>query len=166
MSLEELSDKGTPTQEEISDRLETVSKSVHQYFVSQGIDFKYNPKDSTFRNWYGRTFHVNYVAQLGYHVGNGRLHSNQININVLRGTRLVQPRLLTDEEIADILLHEKIHQDIGIIETPLAALGIGTFAVLTKSLLGTAGLLAGYFIARELLVDGIKKLKKVDKKAK
>lgn len=165
MRLEELSTESIPTQEEISGRLETISESVHQYLINQEIDIGYNPKTNTFRNWYGREFHVNYSAELGYHAGSGGLHSNQINVNVLRGTRIVPPCLLSDQEVADILLHEKVHQDIGIIETPIACFGIATFAALTRSFWGTAGLVGAYFLTRELIVDGIKKLK-YDKKAK
>ena len=159
MSLEELSNENIPTQQEISNRLRTIGESVHQYLVSNGINFGYDSETNTFQNWYGRTIHVNYDAKLGFHVGSGKLHSRQININVLRGTKLVPPRLLTDEEVVDTLLHEKIHHDIGIIETPLACLGIVTFGTITRNFFGTAGLLAGYLLLREFLVGGIKRFK-------
>lgn len=157
--LEEISQENSLTQREIDDRLTNVSESVDQYLSKRGIGFRYNSIDRTFRTWYGKKLKVNYFAKLGYHVGSGKFHSNQININILRGTRLVPPRLCSDEEIVDTLLHEKIHQDIGIIETPLACLGIPTFAVLTRNILGTVGLLAGYLVVREIAVDVIKRIK-------
>jgi len=161
MGLDQLYKKQL-TQKEIDERLKTVSHSIADYLENNDIDIdiEYNPNKNTFKSWYGRTFHVNYYAGLGiFNTASGRIHSNQINVNVLIGAKLIPPEILSDGGVANRLLHEKIHQDIGIIETPLAVLGLSTYLILTKNFLGTAGLLLGYLFVRELVVDGIKNLK-------
>lgn len=153
MSLEVL------TQLDVDNRLENVSQSVANFLSENDIDLGYNPQRRTFKNWYGREFCVDYLAKLGYFSGSSKLTSNKININVLRGAKLVPPRLLSDRKVVNTLLHEKIHQDIGIIETPLFYAGIITYAIQTENFIGIAGLTLGYIIAREIAVDVIKKFK-------
>ncbi|MBS3134449.1 hypothetical protein J4214_04420 [Candidatus Woesearchaeota archaeon] len=131
-----------------------ISYKVNDVLNENKINIQYNPERQTCRTWYGRELKIEYVAK--GKLSGGKLHSKKLTIDILKYRQKIRK---TPERIAATLLHEKIHHDIGIIETPASVYGLIKLSQTIENPLnailvtGLAALI--YILIREFIVDGI-----------
>ncbi len=120
-----------------------------------GFHLNYDPEESVYRPWYRIPFRVDFENREG--VARGNLFKRRINIPF--GTALYS----IDDDIASGLLHETGHIDILPVELPLFAYSLYLVADKIddpiKETAAMMGMLFGYFLPREFIVEGYNSLK-------